>query len=445
MKTTAIDSQMQQRLLARAEDVLKQNDLGDSTKPAPRLYPHQWLWDSCFIALGLRHLDPDRARREIVSLLRGQWDNGMLPHEIFSNSDLYHAGPDKWRSDRIAAAPKDLQTTCMTQPPMMAEAVVGVGKTLPAAERREFYKQVLPRLIRYHGWLYRERDPRNTGLVTLIHPWECGIEDTPYWSVLMRPVAPLRVKTLQRLGQEAVLTRRRPDLRHAPEEDRPSTADFYTLYRLLDRVRRYGYDLGRLTTVKSVPLVQDVLFNAVLLRANDLVREIAEEIGEKVPAPLAESMKKAPSAFETLYADGTYWSRDYRTGELIKAPTAAGLLGLYAGTISQEHADKLAAEVASKEFWPRYGVTSVPTNSLAFKPRRFWQGPVWINLNWLIAEGLDRYGHEETAGRLRRQTLELVDKSGGMHEYYSALDGRGAGTDSFSWTAALVIDMLKKN
>jgi hypothetical protein len=33
-------------------DVLRTNDRGVYTAPADGLYPHQWLWDSCFTAIG---------------------------------------------------------------------------------------------------------------------------------------------------------------------------------------------------------------------------------------------------------------------------------------------------------------------------------------------------------------------------------------------------------
>ena len=71
-------------LLKEATKVLKQNDRGKWIVPAGDLYPHQWLWDSCFIAIGLRHLSIERAQVELLSLLRGQWSNGMLPNIIFA-------------------------------------------------------------------------------------------------------------------------------------------------------------------------------------------------------------------------------------------------------------------------------------------------------------------------------------------------------------------------
>ena len=74
------------------------NDRGSYTQPAHALYPHQWLWDSCFIAIGLRHLDVERAKTEVLSLLRGQWHNGMMPNIIFRDDRQYRTDRNLWRS-----------------------------------------------------------------------------------------------------------------------------------------------------------------------------------------------------------------------------------------------------------------------------------------------------------------------------------------------------------
>ena len=60
------------RLAARARQVLRQNDMGDWTRAAPYLYPHQWSWDSAFIAIGLARLDVRRAARELRTLFDHQ-------------------------------------------------------------------------------------------------------------------------------------------------------------------------------------------------------------------------------------------------------------------------------------------------------------------------------------------------------------------------------------
>jgi glucosylglycerate hydrolase len=64
------------RLAVRARRVLRKNDMGTWTKAAPDLYPHQWSWDSAFIAIGLSRLDTRRAARELLTLFEHQWKNG---------------------------------------------------------------------------------------------------------------------------------------------------------------------------------------------------------------------------------------------------------------------------------------------------------------------------------------------------------------------------------
>jgi glycogen debranching enzyme len=118
-------------------------------------------------------------------------------------------------------------------------------------------------------------------------------------------------------------------------------------------------------------------------------------------------------------------------------------LPLYAGCISKERAAKLVKLLENEhQYGPAYPVPSVPTSSFWFHPKLYWQGPSWVNMNWLIIDGLNRYGYKDHAAALRESTLEMVNKSG-FHEYFDPLNGEAAGADNFSWTAALVIDLLK--
>src|SRR5581483_8214227 len=137
-------------LVEHAKEVLQKNNYGEYTKPAPDLYPHQWLWDSCFIAIGLRHYNLDRAQRELKHLLSGQWSNGMLPHIIFDSALAYRQDRNIWRSQVSPFAPDNLSTSGITQPPMLAEAVVRVGEKMPLPERRTWYQTMYPSLLAYH-------------------------------------------------------------------------------------------------------------------------------------------------------------------------------------------------------------------------------------------------------------------------------------------------------
>src|SRR5688572_25815882 len=123
-------------LIKQAKSVLHANDRGRWTVPSPKLYPHQWLWDSCFIAIGLKHYDVQRAAIEIKSLFRGQWKNGMLPNIIFTPGAEYWAGPSYWQSQISEFAPDEISTSTITQPPLPAIAAWEVSQKMSEPEAR---------------------------------------------------------------------------------------------------------------------------------------------------------------------------------------------------------------------------------------------------------------------------------------------------------------------
>ena len=73
------------RMFKEAVRVLRRNDMGGWTRAAPKLYPHQWRWDSAFIAIGLARLAPTGAARELTTLFEHQLASGKVPHIVFNS------------------------------------------------------------------------------------------------------------------------------------------------------------------------------------------------------------------------------------------------------------------------------------------------------------------------------------------------------------------------
>ncbi len=428
-----------------ASEVLKSNDHGSYTVPAPNLYPHQWLWDSCFIAIGLRHLDIDRAKTEILSLLLGQWHNGMMPNMILQSHRKYKRDRDIWRSWSNAFSPDDIATSGITQPPMLAEAVVRIGERMKKVERRSWYKQVYPALLKYHQWIYEDRDPHNEGLALLIHPWESGLDNSPSWmSELHEHDMALWIKGIQKLRAGWLINLFRRDTKLIPAEERLDPIDALALFSSQRRLRRKRYDIDKILS-HSVFAIEDLTFNCILIRANQQLREIADFIKQDIPDELAEAMNLTEVTLEQLWDPyaGQYYSRNFVTHNLIKEPTLATLMPLYAGTISKDRAQQLVRLLENQHvFGANFPVPSVPLNSDWFRAHTYWQGPSWVNTNWLIIDGLERMGFSDHAAALRDTTIDMVAQAG-CYEYFSPFDGSPAGTPNFSWTAALTIDLIE--
>ncbi len=431
-------------LLTEARNVLAMNDRGSYTQPAHGLYPHQWLWDSCFVAIGLRQLDVQRAQTEVLSLLRGQWHNGMLPNIIFRGDPQYRTDRNMWRSWLNPFAPDGITTTGITQPPMLAEAVVKIGEKLAWPERRTWYKTVYPALLAYHEWLYHERDPHKEGLVLQIHPWETGLDNTPPWMAEMHDhILPSWIRAVEWLRLDVVINLFRRDTHSVPIDQRFSTIEALTLFDIQRRLRRKAYNINKILD-HSMFAIEDLSYNSIFIRANQHLQHIAASLREDLPEDLLKQMARTEKALEQLWDEYStqYYSRDFITHRLLKIPTVATLLPLYAGCITKERAAKLVKLLENEHsFGPAYPVPSVPMNSFWFQPKLYWQGPSWVNINWLIIDGLERYGYHDHAAALRESTLEMVTKSG-CYEYFDPRDGTAAGAANFSWTAALAIDLL---
>lgn len=426
----------------KAKLVLRQNNRGNWTCPAPKLYPHQWLWDSAFIAIGLAHHKPTEAAAEIMSLLEGQWSNGMMPHMIIRGESGYWAGTDFWQSHRSKYAPKEIATSGITQPPMLAIAALAVTKALSQADRPTFLAGVLPSIIRYHQWLYRERCPKNTGLVVLVHPWENGLDNTPPW---MQMLASARqtgwTKVAEQLNLHKILGLFRQDVQTVPSDERLSDLDAMRCINLAMIYSKKRYDSRRILK-KPVVALESLVSNCILVAANAALLEMIEIANTKPPVNLVENIKKTELAIESFWDEKTtqYYPRNYLSGSLIKAPSIATFLPLYSGSISPSRADQLVELLTSPSYWPNFPVPSVPIDDPNFDDKLYWQGPVWANTNWFIIKGLERYGYTDIARELTHKSLGMICANG-FSEYFSPFTGEGLGADDFSWTAALFLDL----
>ncbi len=431
-------------LRERALEVLARNRRGAWTCPSSAVYPHQWLWDSCFVAIGLARDDPQRAAVELCSVFRGQWANGMLPHMIFGDGLRDLGSRRLWRSKRQPDAPRDVSTSCITQPPIAAIAAGRITDALPAAERHGFLDSVVPRLAAYHAWLYRERDPWQHGLVTLIHPWECGLDTTPSWmGVLAASWHPWWLRVVHRFHLARVVRLLRTDTRYVPVAQRASDDDGLRMLALARTDGRFGFDPRRLPADRAV-MVEDLAFNALLVVANRVLERLADDAGKSLDPALRDAMRATEAALEELWDEPSaqYYSRNVISGELIKVPTVATFLPLWAGVAAERAARLVQVLRDEARWWPEWPVPSVPADDANFDPERYWQGPTWVNTNWLIVEGLRRNGAADLAVALARRTVELVAR-GGFFEYFSPLTGQGFGAADFSWTAALTLDLLE--
>ena len=87
-------------------------------------------------------------------------------------------------------------------------------------------------------------------------------------------------------------------------------------------------------------------------------------------------------------------------------------------------------------------MTSLDPRHDSFESKRYWRGPIWCVMNYMISIGLDDEGEHELAKKIKNDTIKLIEANG-MAEYFDPLTGIGLGGKNFSWTAAIYLELCK--
>lgn len=430
-------------LLKRALQILLANERPGYTIPGAGIYPFQWKWDSGFIALGYSHFDLRKAMREMETLFDAQWANGFVPHIIFhsvAERENYFPGADFYHSSLSENANIDYETTTLTQPPVegwVIERIFRAGNHL--SEVQEFVKRLFPKVMAQHKYLYENRDPFNEGLVYIQHNWESGTDNSPVWDEIWNSF------------NVPEYNFSRKDTQVVKEEQRPPKREYdYYLY-LIDLFKKWHYN-DKSIAEKSPFLVQDPLFNSMLVASNKSLIRLGKLFRfTRETEQLEKWNKKSISAFNEKLFDkeaGLYRHFDLRAGKWLDGLTSSGFAPMFAGIPSLQQMKRMlsAMESFSKK-GQYYLIPSFEPDDNRFEPQRYWRGPVWVNMNWLILEGLRSYGERTWAKKIKEETLQMVREQG-FFEYFepakkiSRKQGFGYGGQQFSWTAALIIDLL---
>lgn len=373
------------------------------TCPDAVMYMGQWLWDSCFHIMALRWFDPEHAEREFASLLSGQWPDGRIPNMV-------HLRPLYRRFEHFT--PYD--TSGITQPPLVADAAYALYEI---TKDKSFLEKYFEPLCRYYDWLDRERDPDRDGLISVYHPWETGIDNSPRWDTIFG-VDPKNFKRWKFNFPKARLI---------------MTFNYISGYKS-EKMRA-----ASLFDVESADM------NSYYFRNMNTLARIADTLGRGDAAAKYRGRAAATRAamIEKMWNEkcGAFFDLEGKNERPLEVLTPFALMPLYAGMVEDDRAARLITHLEDPAaFATPFPVPTVAVSHPAFDPVQYWRGTAWVNSNWLMVQGLLQYGREDLARRIAASTVEMTAKYG-FREYYNPITGEGHGAGHFSWSS-LVLDFI---
>lgn len=360
--------------------VLGANQIRVRTDPARLIvapsklgYVAAWQWDSYFIAVGLRHGDPDLAWNQIAFFLDHQRPDGQMPDLV---SDVGSVASVRDLPPRaVSIADRQNLDMPITKPPLTAWAAWEVHRYLDDPTRIAW---ALPRIEDSQRWWTTRSDLNGDGLSEYGHRFSSGLDDSPLFD-------------------------------HGGPVESPDLNAYLVVQD--DRMARMADRLGRF----------------------DQAAGFSASADERTRRLVARRWDKRRNRFRAMVGQ-----------DEIRTFTPFHLMPLLTGRLPNGVATKLATSIRQpRQFWSNWPVPTVSLDDPAFNPERMWRGPVWLNVNRLLAEGLAASGHGDLSRELVEKSLAMVVQGRGMYEHWNPLTGGrpASATSCFSWSAALFIDL----
>ncbi len=204
--------------------------------------------------------------------------------------------------------------------------------------------------------------------------------------------------------------------------------------------------------------------NAMLVSEAVSLAEIATELGRDTEARKwkEDAEKRATLINDKLWdsEDGFYYNVDkdtelfsHKSKNDLKIKEIIGFLPLWAGVADSAQAARLVEHLLNEnEFWRPYGVPTLSAGHDYYNPIGYWNGPVWVQWNYLIFRALLDYGYEEEAVELANRVLDNMayhlKKDHVFWEFYSADDRQAGWNQTYIWAgiaARFLIDLDASN
>jgi glycogen debranching enzyme len=137
-----------------------------------------------------------------------------------------------------------------------------------------------------------------------------------------------------------------------------------------------------------------------------------------------------------------------RTDDL-KIKEIIGFLPLWAGVAGKEQARRLMGHLKNKdEFWRKYGIPTLSADNEYYNPMGYWNGPVWVQWNYLIFRGMLDYGYYSEAQQLVKNIMGnmiyQLQTGHNFWEFYSPDDHQAGWNKTYIWAgiiAKMIIDV----
>ena len=212
------------------------------------------------------------------------------------------------------------------------------------------------------------------------------------------------------------------------------------------------YDDVRFDPATYTMDLDDVGLNSLYALDSECMEKIAGILGKQDDERVfAADYARMKAAMQKLWndEDGMFENR-YWDGRFSKRLSPTNFYPLIAGVATPQQAERMIKShlLNPDEFWGQYVIPTISRSDAAFKEQYYWRGDIWGPTNYLVHEGLNRYGQDETALEFAEKSYELFnsdwDRNQHSDENYSPWGGTAGGDPHYTWGTLLCLIPLEQ-
>lgn len=352
-------------------------------QPATGHFDAFWAWDSWEHAAALSIFNPELAKDQMRTMFDFQTPEGMI-------------------IDLVALYQKDNNRVC-SKPPIAGWATYMVYQR---TKDKDFIREMLPKLLKYHRWRYQYRDHDRNGLCEY-----GGIGSKVY------------------MGQW--------------ESGMDVAVKFHGVKMLKNAEGAYSFDQ------------ESIELNSYLCAEKFYLAYMLDEIGDREQAAtLREEGRKLKQTIQEKFFDketGYFYDRKLGTGELVKVIDISGWIPLFTGVATPEQAEAVKRNMLDPELFGTYfPFSSLNHKHPLYRPDKgYFRGQTWMNYTYFGIRGWKNYGFREDADKYTRLLPDrlkgLADPGYPIRENWNSATGEPMTAKHFGWSSAFSILLLSED
>ncbi len=359
---------------ARVAALLKQNTAEGRSKPdgipyryvkpSAKKYSCQWFWDTFFHIFMLCALqEHEAAKGNLRSLFALQKKSGFIGHMLFWENSFRSV---LWSVLQLPVSLRLREThmSALIQPCFAAQALLRLHEE---TGDEDFTRELYPKVKKYLEWLSSARDIDNDGLISIITPFESGMDFKPSFDLV---TGGTKSGTFTRLAWRAM------------------RVDFLNTLR--------GYNAWFISRPRSF-LVKEVTINTAYVQDLFALASLSEILGYTHSARRYRAMaeRNVENMLLLMYdgSDAAFYDVESGTQRKLTVLTPTIFFpALLPGVPRAILAEMMERHFHNpQEFAAPFSIPSVAMNEPSFQPGQslcLWRGPTWIFNNWFLARGL---------------------------------------------------------